>query len=125
MVVHLKRFDYDWEANRAIKFDDYFEVRPLSLSPPLNNQTTYMYITRHLHYVYQFPWILDMEPYTAQGIEAREKAEPPLPPQMYDLVGIVVHSGQASAGHYYSFIKEKRLDQLMFARLILPVELCI
>ena len=26
MVVHLKRFDYDWEANRAIKFDDYFEV---------------------------------------------------------------------------------------------------
>ena len=27
MVVHLKRFDYDWEANRAIKFDDYFEVR--------------------------------------------------------------------------------------------------
>ena len=49
-----------------------------------------------------------MEPYTAQGIEARERAEPPHPPQMYDLVGIVVHSGQASAGHYYSFIKEKR-----------------
>lgn len=52
--------------------------------------------------------MLDMEPYTAQGIEAREKAEPPLPPQMFDLVGIVVHSGQASAGHYYSFIKESR-----------------
>ena len=31
MVVHLKRFDYDWEANRAIKFDDLFEVR---LHPP-------------------------------------------------------------------------------------------
>ena len=31
MVVHLKRFDYDWEANRAIKFDDLFEVR---LRPP-------------------------------------------------------------------------------------------
>ena len=27
MMVHLKRFDYDWEANRAIKHDDYFEVR--------------------------------------------------------------------------------------------------
>ena len=54
--------------------------------------------------------MLDMEPYTAQGIQARDKEEPPLPPQMYDLVGIVVHSGQASAGHYYSFIKEKRLD---------------
>ena len=49
-----------------------------------------------------------MEPYTAEGIEAREKSEAPPSPQMYDLVGIVVHSGQASAGHYYSFIKEKR-----------------
>lgn len=27
---------------------------------------------------------------------------------MYELVGIVVHSGQASAGHYYSFIKDRR-----------------
>ena len=26
LVVHLKRFDYDWEAGRAIKYDDYFEV---------------------------------------------------------------------------------------------------
>ena len=25
----------------------------------------------------------------------------------YDLVGIVVHSGQANAGHYYSFIKDR------------------
>jgi ubiquitin C-terminal hydrolase len=25
--------------------------------------------------------------------------------QPYELVGVVVHSGQASAGHYYSFIK--------------------
>lgn len=27
----------------------------------------------------------------------------------YELVGIVVHSGQANAGHYYSFIKDRRL----------------
>ncbi len=27
LMVHLKRFDYDWEANRAIKYDDHFEVR--------------------------------------------------------------------------------------------------
>lgn len=30
LVVHLKRFDYDWEAGRAIKYDDYFEVGVLS-----------------------------------------------------------------------------------------------
>ena len=55
-----------------------------------------------------------MEPYTAQGIEAREKDEAPLSSQMYELVGIVVHSGQASAGHYYSFIKDKRCGYLGF-----------
>ena len=39
MVVHLKRFDYDWEANRAIKFDDYFEVsRPRPKTTPPTTQ---------------------------------------------------------------------------------------
>ncbi|KAA0199343.1 hypothetical protein HAZT_HAZT009314 [Hyalella azteca] len=27
---------------------------------------------------------------------------------LYDLVGVVVHSGQAAAGHYYSYIKDRR-----------------
>ena len=40
LVIQLKRFHYDWESNRALKFDDYF----------------------------QFPWVLDMGPYTAEGI---------------------------------------------------------
>ena len=35
-----------------------------------------------------------------------ESSEPK--PRLYELVGIVVHSGQASAGHYYSFVKQKR-----------------
>jgi len=26
LMVQLKRFGYDWEANRAIKYDDFFEV---------------------------------------------------------------------------------------------------
>ena len=26
----------------------------------------------------------------------------------YELVGVVVHSGQANAGHYYSYIKDRR-----------------
>lgn len=56
----------------------------------------------------QFPWILDMEPYTAEGLASREKDQHASPKQLYDLTGIVVHSGQASAGHYYSFIKDKR-----------------
>jgi len=81
--------------------------------------------------------MLDMAPYTADGVRRAEQSEqikkhdgemsmdPPETPssnrkvsfssmfsrgdgdfaQPYELVGVVVHSGQASAGHYYSFIK--------------------
>lgn len=40
----MKRFGFDWENNRALKFDDYF----------------------------QFPFILNMEPYTLDGVNKRE-----------------------------------------------------
>ena len=33
---------------------------------------------------------------------------PDTSPIHYELVGIVVHSGQANAGHYYSFIRDRR-----------------
>ena len=50
-----------------------------------------------------------MEPYTNEGISRLERGVEGEEgkPRLYELVGIVVHSGQASAGHYYSFIKEK------------------
>ena len=89
----------------------------------------------------KFPWVLDMEPYTAEGMLRREDAtenvessssesesgessvqteetildeEVPFAMESdckqinYELVGVVVHSGQANAGHYYSFIKDRR-----------------
>lgn len=52
--------------------------------------------------------MLDMDPYTIEGLSRQEKDAAPAEQKMYELVGIVVHSGQASAGHYYSFIKKKR-----------------
>ncbi|XP_038074652.1 ubiquitin carboxyl-terminal hydrolase 24-like isoform X2 [Patiria miniata] len=93
LVIQLKRFDYDWEAGRALKFDDYFK----------------------------FPWVLDMEPYTVKGIARQEgqqpdeassagtpdNSKPHTSEDLYHLVGIIVHSGQANAGHYYSFIKDR------------------
>ncbi|XP_071800380.1 ubiquitin carboxyl-terminal hydrolase 24-like isoform X2 [Asterias amurensis] len=98
LVIQLKRFDYDWEAGRALKFDDYFK----------------------------FPWLLDMEPYTVRGTARREsqqpvESQPDASPEThkeklltqnssedwYQLVGVIVHSGQANAGHYYSFIKDR------------------
>lgn len=29
LCIQLKRFGYDWEANRALKFDDFFKVLPI------------------------------------------------------------------------------------------------
>ena len=31
LVIQLKRFGYDWEAGKALKFDDHFEVKEGSL----------------------------------------------------------------------------------------------
>lgn len=58
--------------------------------------------------VLQFPWLLDMAPYTAEGIAQLDEGKEVTEQRLYELVGIVVHSGQASAGHYYAFVKEKR-----------------
>ena len=37
-----------------------------------------------------------------------EEVEKPPEPIIYELVGVVVHSGQANAGHYYSFIMDRK-----------------
>ncbi|CAF1148229.1 unnamed protein product [Rotaria sordida] len=94
LAIQLKRFDYDWERETPIKFNDYFE----------------------------FPRELDMEPFTVQGLAKAEGTsvidENTNDDQTstnsnsndgtcYKLVGIIVHMGQANGGHYYSFIQHK------------------
>lgn len=91
LAIQLKRFEYDYERVCAIKFNDYFE----------------------------FPRILDMEPYTVSGLAKIEGEVIELEDETtmtgaggeerststkYQLSGIVVHSGQASGGHYFSYI---------------------
>ena len=65
-----------------------------------------------------------MEPYTIDGIKRKEKENlkngnhsnginEPMKVVTdnqcyYELVGVVVHSGQASAGHYYSYVKNRQ-----------------
>ncbi|XP_058260184.1 probable ubiquitin carboxyl-terminal hydrolase FAF-X isoform X2 [Hemibagrus wyckioides] len=100
LAIHLKRFDYDWERECAIKFNDYFE----------------------------FPRELDMEPYTVAGVAKLESNEVssdsevihqnrPFKPELggssrYRLVGVLVHSGQASGGHYYSYIVQRHSNSV-------------
>ncbi|KAH8232660.1 hypothetical protein KR032_011344 [Drosophila birchii] len=88
LAIQLKRFEYDYERVCAIKFNDYFE----------------------------FPRILDMEPYTVSGlaklegevVEVGDNCQTnSVETTKYELTGIVVHSGQASGGHYFSYINSK------------------
>ena len=55
-----------------------------------------------------------MEPYTVAGLAKRENEAVDFEPEdldptvvrKYNLRGMVVHSGQASGGHYYSYIRQ-------------------
>ncbi|XP_071839115.1 ubiquitin carboxyl-terminal hydrolase 9X-like isoform X3 [Apostichopus japonicus] len=105
LAIQLKRFDYDWERECAMKFNDYFE----------------------------FPREFDLEPYTVEGLakleadhntipfpgeeiqaderetsDLEEDLEDPNRCTKYRLIGVVVHSGQASGGHYYSYILQRQ-----------------
>ncbi|XP_012278998.1 probable ubiquitin carboxyl-terminal hydrolase FAF-X [Orussus abietinus] len=90
LAIQLKRFEYDFERVCAIKFNDYFE----------------------------FPRDLDMDPYTVSGLAKLEGEVIDCDYEeaikgtctKYQLSGIVVHSGQASGGHYYSYILHRLND---------------
>ena len=108
LILHLKRFDLDFTTFETVK---------------LNNRVT-------------FPTNMSMFQYTKEGIEAQEKAaaeadgpvvdreekeedartgtqieaekakEVDLADYEYELQGVLVHSGIAQGGHYYSFIRD-------------------
>ncbi|KAH8731800.1 hypothetical protein GQ44DRAFT_698046 [Phaeosphaeriaceae sp. PMI808] len=47
---------------------------------------------------YEFPEVWDASPYLAEGADRSE-------PWIYHLHGVLVHSGDLNAGHYYAFLK--------------------
>ncbi|KAJ3222174.1 hypothetical protein HK099_002607 [Clydaea vesicula] len=77
--VHLKRFDYDQDSMRRIKLNDKFE----------------------------FPEVLDMFPYTAEGVDHSENNFITSKRCLYELSGVLIHSGSSESGHYYSYVKDK------------------
>ncbi|TMW55399.1 hypothetical protein Poli38472_013290 [Pythium oligandrum] len=100
LIVHLKRFEFDYEAMHQTKLHDRFE----------------------------FPMELDMFEYTKEGQEEarrrRSRSTSGLDDEQndsstnsdrsrapeyyqYELVGTVVHMGTAHSGHYYSFLREQ------------------
>ncbi|OQR99961.1 ubiquitin-specific protease [Achlya hypogyna] len=72
LVVHLKRFEFDFDTMEKCKLNDELE----------------------------FPLELDMHPYTSRGLAGATGVE------LYQLKGVVVHSGTCDTGHYYSFLQD-------------------
>jgi len=83
LIFNLKRFEYDFSTDRKLKVNDKFS----------------------------FPLRLNIKPWTQEGLQT-DSTENPIPDQPdwyyeYELVGILVHSGNADSGHYYSYIRCK------------------
>ncbi|KAL9131097.1 MAG: hypothetical protein Q9217_000859 [Psora testacea] len=53
---------------------------------------------------FEFPMEIDMTPYNVEYL--KDAAKPPTP-DVFALVGVLVHSGTAESGHYYSYIQER------------------
>ena len=95
LIIVLKRFEFNYDIMQKSKLNDYCE----------------------------FPNELDMEPYTQQYLSCQEKIRELLKKDSnyqseglsieksdniykYDLNGIIIHTGFAESGHYYSIIKD-------------------
>jgi ubiquitin C-terminal hydrolase len=80
LCFQLKRFEFDYETMQRLKVKDRFE----------------------------FPQHLDMRPFTLDDDPAAAASgDKPEWYYNYTLMGVVVHSGSAFAGHYYSYIRER------------------
>ncbi|KAJ5336162.1 Protein of unknown function DUF3517 [Penicillium brevicompactum] len=53
---------------------------------------------------FRFSDLIDMAPYTVEHLSHPDQ---PAEPDMFELVGVLVHSGTAESGHYYSYTRER------------------
>ncbi|KAI3388154.1 hypothetical protein SNEBB_005645 [Seison nebaliae] len=109
-IIQLKRFNYDWTKNLAIKNNEYFEFpRELNIHPfttdgmktPEENDeqlTDDVQMKEN-----EIDINIEMENEELDELEKKKKLEDST--YSYRLSGVVVHSGRAQGGHYYSFIK--------------------
>ncbi|EFO24354.2 hypothetical protein LOAG_04131 [Loa loa] len=120
LTIQLKRFDFDWERDSPQKYNDYFEF-PIDLD--MMPFTAYGLAQAEGEISKEE---LTHSSATDSGRGTSERASPEAndicgaagtsTPEVklddnnctkYCLRGVVVHSGQANGGHYYSFIRSE------------------
>jgi ubiquitin carboxyl-terminal hydrolase 34 len=80
LICHLKRFDFDLQTMHRSKINDRFE----------------------------FPTVLDLKPYTLGHLSGAEPdSNGGSKSDEFELVGVLVHTGTAESGHYYSYIRDR------------------
>ncbi|KAH8869289.1 putative ubiquitin carboxyl-terminal hydrolase FAF [Schistosoma japonicum] len=134
LTIQLKRFDYDWEQGVSLKFNNYCEFpRHLDMFPYTaqglkdsldssfngivdginsnnndvdsavanDNDGTFVSTPDNQARTDEVKQVINI-------INSDEQIDDTNPCTKYNLRGVVVHSGQASSGHYYSFIRHYR-----------------
>lgn len=84
------------DANKGVIFESFPEVMHLQLK-----RFEYDFMRDAMTKVndrYEFPEIIDLAPFLSKDAEMSE-------PWTYQLHGVLVHSGDLNAGHYYAFLK--------------------
>ncbi|VDK83254.1 unnamed protein product [Litomosoides sigmodontis] len=119
LTIQLKRFDFDWERDSSQKYNDYFEF-PIDLDMmPFTvhglAQTEGEISKEELMH----SSVIDSGRGTSEraspetndvyGAASTSTSEVRLDDNntKYGLRGVIVHSGQANGGHYYSFIRSE------------------
>lgn len=77
LILHLKRFNVDFSSYQTVK---------------LNSRVS-------------FPLVLNISEFTKYYLTKREEEDSDNGEYQYDLSGILIHSGIAQGGHYYSYIR--------------------
>mmetsp|Transcript_15510 Transcript_15510/g.21016 ORF Transcript_15510/g.21016 Transcript_15510/m.21016 type:complete len:159 (+) Transcript_15510:2140-2616(+) len=107
LITTLKRFDFDFDLMIRKKLNDYFEFQTevdfREYTQEYLNQKEKLEKDREEKKKNQSGEADDDEQAALDEIKLTNPAEY----YQYDLVGIIVHTGTADSGHYYSYIKEQ------------------
>ncbi len=98
LVLVLKRFEYDYETMQKNKINDYCEF-PLELNME--------------KYTQEYLMKTNNEKLNDEG-DKNTTRNALNTEYLYDLTGVIIHTGTTERGHYYSFVKKENSQWLEF-----------